>query len=160
MSRTRHPIIAATEFLGGAWAFGGSIWGWTSFGMRAEWPFALTLLGGLLSMYAGAQLWRNHPSGLSLSRVMQSVQLIQIAVPGLVFLAVLAPSLPIGYREGALRVSAEIEERANLALWHHEEPTRFEVNLLALGFLVALRRRRAAESEVGASALPNEIPAV
>jgi hypothetical protein len=126
----------------------------------AGWRAALLVVGGMWNALAAFWLWRGAARGIALSMWLQAVQVLQVVVPGVALVMVLGPSLVLGFPSGeAFSFRAAVEPEFLFAFGHHTNPIRFELNLLALVFIVVLRRAHVVTSAPSATAASNA-PAV
>jgi hypothetical protein len=96
--------------------------------------------GGALSTGAGVSLWRGTPDGLRRSVVVQIVQAVQVALPGLALVVVLGPNATVGFNGGRLDAHLGLQSELAFAFWDHGWPARLQINVLAIVFLLILRR--------------------
>ena len=143
MRTSSTRVVAGVELASGVYCIAAGLLMWHTVG----WLAAILALGGVLSSLGGFWLWRGAARGFVLSMWLQVAQVVQLVVPGIAFVVVLGPSLAVGLPSGeAFSLRAAMEPEFLLAFGHHTNPLRLEVNLLALVFLVALRRTHAASS--------------
>jgi hypothetical protein len=126
----------------------------------AGWRAAILVVVGVWSALAAFWLWRGAARGIALSMWLQAVQVLQVVLPGVALVMVSGPSLVLGFPSGeAFSFRAAMEPEVLFAFGHHINPIRFELNLLALVFIIALRRAHVAASAPSAAAA-SSAPAV
>ena len=141
----RIPIraIAGVQVASGIYCIAAGLFMVATVGWRAS----ILAEAGALSLLAGIWLWRGEARGIGLSMWLQALQVLQVAVPGVAFVTMLEPSLVVSFlsAEGDL-FRAAMEPELLFRFGHHTHPLRLELNLLAVVFIVALRRAHAARS--------------
>jgi hypothetical protein len=158
MVEPRMRVIAGIEVLSGAYATIGALLAWPSLGFLAGWPAAILVAAGSLTCVAGFWLWNGEQRGVRLSRRIQIIQAVQLAVPGFAFACVVGPTATIGWPAGSdFALGAAFAPEVRIAVWHHSLPFRFQLNVFAVVLLLLLQKYRpgpeahGARSEVAAA---------
>jgi hypothetical protein len=149
-------VIAGVELVSGAYIVAAALLLMGRAVHAFTWPATTLAACGLTSALAGYWLWRGEQRGMVLSTAIQAAQLVHIVVPALAFVLVLGPSVTLGLPSGApFAFRAALDPEVLLALGHHEVPLRFELNIVALVFFLALiRKATQARTPMPAISLP------
>lgn len=147
LGRRLRQFIAASQILGGA-AVMALVLGYSN--LLPGWHVFLLESLGVIAIFAGYLLWRDHPEGYRLTRLLQYLQLVKIQGSAGVFAVAAGFSVELIFTAQGSTISWR--QYATLAVGINPQPFYLAVNLLGIVLLVLL----AGAKPDGSSILPRE----